>query len=247
MTPPRPTEPLLEMEHADISFRAFPSALRIADVDWRVQPGQYWVVGGMPESGKTELLETAAGLHRPMRGVVRLFGENLAELPEPRLLKQRARIGFVFKNIGRIFEDMTVAENIALPLRYHHNMRVEDALKTVHELLRLIEAGDVGAISSQRLGGSMNQRLDLARALALKPEILFLDEPLSGLGWRHREWWLNFLQQLNEGHPFMNGRKATIIVTTNDFTPWQGRSAQFALIREKRWQILGELTELPHV
>jgi ABC-type transporter Mla maintaining outer membrane lipid asymmetry ATPase subunit MlaF len=237
--------PLLEVEAADVCFRGSPHLVRVAGVDWRVAPGEYWVVGGPAESGKTELLEMAAGLHRPGRGVVRLFGQDLSELPEPQLLKQRARIGFVFKSGMHVFSDLTVAENIALPLRYHQNLTAERALSTVHELLQLTELGDIGSKSPQILGTSMGLRVDLARALALKPEILFLDEPLAGMSRRHRQWWLDFLRALVSGLPFMGGKKAAVVITTNDFSAWQGRPVRFAQIRDKQWRILGEMAEAP--
>jgi ABC-type transporter Mla maintaining outer membrane lipid asymmetry ATPase subunit MlaF len=238
---------ILEMQDVDISMRTHPRVIRVAGVDWKVAAGEYWVVGGPPESGKTELLSTSAGLHRPARGTVRLFGESLGELAEPDLLKQRARIGFVFDSGGRIFSDMTVAENIALPLRYHHNHSTAKALEVVHALLQLTEMGDIGSENPQRLGAATHLRLDLARALAMKPEILFLDEPLVGLDWRHRQWWLDFLQRLTAGIPFMDGKKAAVVVTTNDFTPWRGRPVRYALIRDKRWQTLGEVADPPNV
>lgn len=238
---------IVEMTGVDISMRSHPRVIRVAGVDWKVGPGEYWVVGGPPESGKTELLSTAAGLHRPACGEVRLFGEDLGDLAEPDLLKQRARIGFVFDSGGRIFGDMTVAENIALPLRYHHNVPIHRALDRVHALLQLTELGDIGSESPQRLGAAMHLRLDLCRALAMKPEILFLDEPLVGLAWDHRQWWLDFLQQFTMGMPFMDGRKVAVVVTTNDFRSWHERPVRYALIRDKHWQSIGETAEPPNV
>lgn len=236
---------LMVAENADIGLVGNPRVVRVAAVDWRMQPGGYWVVGGQMDSGKTDLLQTVAGLQPPARGTVRLLGCDLAELSEPELLKQRTRVGFVFKGGGRMFAEMTVAENVALPLRYHRDLQEDEALDAVHALLHLTDLDDTGPERPERLAESMRQRVGLARALALKPDLLFLDEPLAGLAWRHRQWWLDFMQALANGIPQMDGKKIGIAVTTNDFAPWQGRKVSFALIRDRRWQALGEQKELP--
>ena len=82
---------------------------------WTVAAGDYWVVGGLPGTGKSDLLATAAGLQRPLRGTHLLFGEDLARLDEPALIQKRLRVGLVFENGGRLFNRLTVAENLALP------------------------------------------------------------------------------------------------------------------------------------
>jgi len=238
---------LLEMTGTDICRAGEPGLVRLAAVEWRVGRGDYWVIGGPPDAGKTDLLQTAAGLQRPARGSVRLFGHDVADLPELELLQQRTRVGFVFKGGGRIFADMTIAENIALPLRYHRNLSAEEALETVHALLDLTELGRIGSEYAQGLGAGARHRIGLARALALKPEIVFFDEPLAGMGWQHRQWWLDFLQRLAAGLPFMDGRRTAVAATTNDFAPWLGRAVCFAVLRDKRWQTLGEQKELPNI
>jgi phospholipid/cholesterol/gamma-HCH transport system ATP-binding protein len=235
------------MSGVDVRRLSEAGPARVGHVDWKLAAGEYWVVGGPSDSGKTELLQTAAGLQQPGRGSVRLFGQDVAVLPEPELLQLRTRVGFVFKGGGRLFTEMTVAENIALPLRYHRNLGADEALEAVHALLRLTDLSDAGSESPQRLPGGMRQRVGLARALALQPEIVFLDEPLAGLGWRHRQWWLDFLQQLSEGKAYNDARKVAVAVTTNDFAPWSGRSASFALVRERRWETLGPQKELPNI
>ncbi|HWD19591.1 MAG TPA: ATP-binding cassette domain-containing protein [Verrucomicrobiae bacterium] len=241
------TGPLAEAEGAAICYGGHPSQLRLSGLDWKIAAGSYWVVGGPPDSGKTDLLATMAGLQRPAGGVVRIFGRDVTELGEPDLLKLRTKVGFVFKGGGRMFSDLTVAENIALPLRYHQNLDADHALDTVHALLDLTDLGNIGPERPQRLGMSQQQRVGLARALALKPDALFLDEPLAGLGWRHRQWWLDFLQELSSGAAFMDRKKLAVVVTTNDFAPWSGRRVEYAVIRDQRWQMLGEQKEPPNV
>lgn len=244
---PATTGPLLEASRLEVSRAGSSHLIRVTGVDWQVEAGESWVIGGAPDSGKTDLLQTAAGLQPPAGGSVRLFGREMANLPEPELLQQRTRVGFVFKGGGRIFADLTVAENIALPLRYHCNLKSEEALDTVHALLALTDLGPIGNESPQRLVASQRQKVGLARALALKPEILFLDEPLAGLAWRLRQWWLDFLLQLAQGVPFMDAKKIAVVATANDFAPWSGRPVRFAVIRDRHWQALGEQNELPNI
>ncbi len=244
---PTATAPLLEISGVDVGWADQPETPRIRNVEWRLDAGAYWVIGGPADSGKTAFLQTAAGLQRAARGSVRLFGRDMAALPEPELLRLRTRVGYVFKGGGRLFTDLTVAENIALPVRYHRNLGADEALQTVHALLHLTELGEVGADGPQRLPGGMRQRVGLARALALRPEILFLDEPLAGLGWGQRRWWLDFLDQLAKGIPFMEGHPVAIVAATNDFAPWSGRPVSFAMLREQRWETLGPQKELPNI
>ena len=73
----------------------------------------------------------------------------------------------------------------------------------------------------------------------LKPEVLLLDNPLTGLDLRHRGWWLNFLDQLCKGHEVMNRRPMTLVVTADDLRPWRTRAKRFAVLKNKRFVILG--------
>ena len=146
-----------------------------------------------------------------------------------------------------MFGYLTVADSVALPLRYHHDCPPEEALPMAMALLDWMELAENAADSPMNLGSSRQQRVGLARAMALKPDLLFLDEPLAGMGWGHRQWWLDFLDRLTKGAPQLDGRKVAVIVTTNDFEPWQGRAVQFATIKDRRWQATGGEIEPPTV
>jgi phospholipid/cholesterol/gamma-HCH transport system ATP-binding protein len=219
----------------------------VAAVDWVVMPGEYWVIGGPHGSGKTDLLMTAAGLHRPDGGFLRLFGQDPAQLSEAEALKQRTRIGFVFKGGGRMFVDLTVAENIALPLCYHHGWSTEQAREEVQAMLELTKLTALAAETAHSLRPDLRQRVGLARALALKPEVLFLDEPAAGLEAGHRNWWRDFLGRLSDGSAFGAGQKTTVIVATSDFSLWHEDKRRYALVKDKRWQILKEHSEYPQI
>ena len=235
--------PALETSGVEVCRNGQRSEVCVRGLDWRVAPGECWVVGAPPASGKTDLLATAAGLQRPAGGVVRLFGQDLAELPEPELLRQRTRVGFVFKSGGRMFADLTVGESVALPLRYHRDIGFDDAWREVKPLLEWAGLAGAAGEMPHALGSAMLGRAGLARALALGPEILFLDEPLAGLSRSHRDWWVAALEGLAAGTALKNGRKMAVIATTNDFSLWTGRRAQFARIQDGRWQALGEKAE----
>ena len=86
------------------------------------------------------------------------------------------------------------------------------------------------------VSGNWRQRAALARALMLKPEVLLLDNPLAGLGARHRQWWLRFLDQLWRGHDWCGGRPMTLVVTTDDLRPW--RNARPEICAAARQKIL---------
>jgi ABC-type transporter Mla maintaining outer membrane lipid asymmetry ATPase subunit MlaF len=238
--------PVLETMAVDV-LSAWNHHIQLTGVNWKVLPGEYWVIGGPHGSGKTDLLMTVAGLRQPAAGSIRVFGREMAQLSQAELLDQRKRIGFVFKGGGRMFTELTVAENVALALCYHHNWSTEQAREEVSAVLEITELTALAQETAQTIGSDWQQRVGLARALALKPEVMFFDEPAAGLAERHRQWWRNFLAQLSSGIPYTGGRKVTVIAATNDFTLWHGGNHRYALIKDKRWHESGERAEYPQI
>ena len=100
--------------------------------------------------------------------------------------------------------------------------------------------GTAGSINSRSVAWHWRRRAALARALAMRPEILFLEDPLRGLDWRHTAWWIDFLQRLWRGHDLMRGRPLTIVASTDEFRPWRQAGAQFAILREQRFEVAGD-------
>lgn len=236
------------LEAADVNVpSAWGGRIEVSGVAWTVLPGEYWVVGGAHGSGKTDLLLTVAGLRRAAGGSVRIFGKDVTELSEKELLQQRARIGFVFKGGGRMFSDLTVAENVALPLCYHRDWAFEQARDEVRAVLAATELTPLANETAQTLGADWQQRVGLARALALKPEVIFFDEPAAGLDARHRQWWREFMAGLAAENPAHGGKRMTVIAATNDFALWYGGRHRYAMIKGQRWCVLGEKAQNPEL
>ncbi len=240
-----PPTPVLELVDADITgaeLRA--SMVTVKQVNWKVHSGDYWVVGGLPGSGKTDLLATAAGLQRPGTGDHFLFGRNLQRMGEQEQLRERLRAGFVFQGGGRLFHQQTILENLALPLCYHQNLPLEKVRDRVGEILKVT---DLTGLEKRRPGiltRNIHERIGLARALMLDPEVLLIDNPLAGIDARQAYWWLDFLPRLAAGLPEFMHRRITLVVSTDDFRPWKGQGTHFALVHAKKWTIIGGGAEL---
>jgi ABC-type transporter Mla maintaining outer membrane lipid asymmetry ATPase subunit MlaF len=227
----------IEMSGADITALRDTSLVVVENVDWSVLPGEFWVVAGQQHSGKSDLLLNAAGLMTPARGSCRLFGTDTKNLGESHIA-ERLRVGFVMAD-GKLFHQLTVAENVALPLRYHQNLTDTETARVVERLLELLELTPFAGAIPGNLAAGWRQRTALARALVLQPELLLLDNPNGGLMARSRLWLLDFLDQLNRGHEFFGGTPMTIVATTDDLRPWQHPQRKFAALHEGTFSVLG--------
>lgn len=150
-------------------------------LDLDVRRGEILSVVGGSGTGKSVLLRSIVGLNRPAAGSVRVFDEDLLTLPAARRSALERRLGVLFQK-GALFSSLTVAENVALPLIEHAGLTRGDAeaLAAVKIALAGLPANAAAKYPSD-LSGGMIKRAALARALALDPDILFLDEPTAGL------------------------------------------------------------------
>ena len=211
-------------------------AIVVEGVDWSVAAGDFWAVGGRAGSGKSDFLMMTGGLMTPLRGRCRIFGDDLPIFEEERL-EQRLRLGFVFDG-GHLFNNLTVAENVALPLRYHAESTAAEIAARVELLLAATELTPWMNSTPGTLGRNWQKRVGLARALALAPEVLLVDNPLGGADAQHAAWWLEFLVRLSAGHDLMPGKRAvTLVVTADDLPPWRNRARQFAVLRDGRFEV----------
>ena len=151
------------------------------DLDLDIRPGEVIGIVGGSGTGKSVLLRTIIGLKQPEGGRIEVLGRELARLSHVERRALESRWGVLFQN-GALFSAMTVAQNVQVPFTEH----TELPLKLVRDLIRvkISMAGlppEAGAKFPSELSGGMRKRAALARALALDPDILFLDEPTAGL------------------------------------------------------------------
>ncbi len=149
-------------------------------LDFAIAPGEVFVIVGASGSGKSSLLRHLVGLQRPAAGQVRIEGRDLYVGDEAALSALRRRFGVMFQ-AGALWSAMSVGENLMLPMRLFG--RLPAAARAQQARLKLALVGLDGAfdLMPAELSGGMRKRAALARALALDPALLFLDEPGSGL------------------------------------------------------------------
>ena len=233
---------VIEMRGVSVGALRDISFVVLEEVNWSVAPGEYWAVAGQQYSGKSDFLMLAAGLMAPVKGECRLFGVDTRTFGEAKLA-ERLHVGLVFAG-GQLFNQLTIQENVALPLQYHHDLVPAAAAQAVATLLELLELTPLADITPPNVSDNWRQRVALARALILKPKLLLLDNPLAGLGTRHLHWWLRFLDELSHGHLWCDGRPMTVVATTDDLRPWRNVKRKFALLRDRKFFALGTWREV---
>ncbi|RJG04875.1 ATP-binding cassette domain-containing protein [Noviherbaspirillum cavernae] len=193
-----------------------------------VQQGEIVSLVGGSGSGKTTLLRRILGLDAPTRGTVRVFGEDINRANRAHLQHLRNRWGMLFQH-GAMFSALTAFDNVAQPMR---ELRVlpEDLIRDA-VLLKLDMVGITPADALKMpadLSGGMIKRVALARALALEPELLFLDEPTAGLDPDRSESFVSLIRTLHQE------MQLTVIMVTHDLDTLFELSTQIAVLAEKR-------------
>ena len=160
--------------------KCFGNKEALRDISLTIEKGETIAIIGGSGSGKSTLLRLMIGLDRPTSGAIYLGDDNIAAMSEAALDRVRLRMGMVFQ-YSALFDSMSVGENVAFGLREHTHKSEEEIRRIVREKLALVGLPDAAGLMPQELSGGMKKRVGLARAIATDPEIIFYDEPSSGL------------------------------------------------------------------
>lgn len=193
----------------------------------RVKRGEILTLVGGSGTGKTVLLRQILGLSRPAAGSIRVFGESVTQGSRQALQALRQRWGMLFQ-MGALFSALSVFDNIALPLRELRTVP-DDLIRDV-VLTRLSWVGltaDDGLKQPSDLSGGMIKRVALARALALDPELVFLDEPTAGLDPTRSDEFVALIRRLHRQIGF------TVVMVTHDLDTLFALSDRVAVLAER--------------
>ena len=161
--------------------KSFGEKVVLNGLDLDVMPASSMVVIGGSGTGKSVLLKCVLGLLEPDDGVIEIDGQNILTLPRREREEVRARIGMLFQN-GALFDSIPVWENVAFKLLAEHKLTRADAHTRAGDVLAQVGlAASAGELFPNELSGGMQKRVALARAIAARPDILFFDEPTTGL------------------------------------------------------------------
>jgi phospholipid/cholesterol/gamma-HCH transport system ATP-binding protein len=211
-------------------------------VDLDVLPGEVLGIVGGSGSGKSVLLRTMLGLHRPDAGQVLIHGRDIMTLSDEDLLAIKRTYGVTFQH-GALFTSLSVADNVKLPIREFFDAS-EDTLDEL-AILRIRMVGlpdDAGPKLPSQLSGGMVKRAALARALALDPTLLFLDEPTAGLDPISAAAFDELIRYLRES------LKLTIVMITHDLDTIVATCDRIAVLVDRKvvTDTLDRLMQNPH-
>lgn len=200
-------------------------------LDLDVMRGEILAVVGGSGSGKSVLLRSIVGLGTPRSGSIEVFGQEISALGAQELRALQLRWGVLFQD-GALFSSMTVAQNIQVPLRLY--TRMSQSLMDEIAAMKLSLVGlsaDAATKYPSELSGGMRKRAGLARALALDPELLFLDEPTAGLdpiAAAHFDTLIESLQQ---------GLGLTVFLVTHDIDTLKATADRVAVLVDRRIRV----------
>ena len=231
------TEPENIIEVRGLTVR-FNGVAILENLDLDVKRGEILGVVGSSGTGKSVLLRSITGLIRPAAGKVHVFGEDVAALDEDARSTLEQRWGVLFQD-GALFTSLTVAQNVEVPLKEHLDLpqQLMDEIASYKISMAGLPA-EAGPKFPSELSGGMRKRAGLARALALDPEILFLDEPTAGLDPIGAAAFDELIRQLQETLDL------TVFLVTHDLDTLHAVCNRIAVLAERRVLVVGSMDDM---
>jgi len=187
-------DPLIRFDNVGLRYGSRPEVLR--DLTFAIEPGSFTFVTGASGAGKSSLLRLIYLAQRPSRGLISLFGHDLATLPRRELPALRRKIGVVFQDF-RLLDHLSALDNVALPLRFSTD-RDRPSEAQVAELLRWVGLGEKLDARPPTLSGGEQQRIAIARAVINRPTLLLADEPTGNVDDRIGQRLIRLFEELNK-------------------------------------------------
>ena len=229
-----PGEPVLLLRDVNKSF----GAQHVLDgIDLTVVRGETLAVLGRSGTGKSVLLKLIIGLENMDRGSICIQGEEIAGIALNEMNRLRIKMGFLFQNAA-LYDSLTVEQNVAFPLERHSRMSAAERSARVKELLSSVGLEKDFKKLPSEISGGMQKRVGLARALALQPEILLLDEPTAGLDPISSREIDGLILKLQEEHAL------TSVVVTHDIQSAKTIADSVALLDKGKVVMEGSFQEL---
>jgi phospholipid/cholesterol/gamma-HCH transport system ATP-binding protein len=211
------------------------------DLNLKIYAGEILSIVGGSGTGKTVLLRQMLGLEKPARGEVLVFGEDISRADPEQLQRMRNHWGMLFQQ-GALYSALTVFENIAQPMRELHALPEDVVRDAVLVKMNMVGLGAEHANKMPAdLSGGMVKRAALARALALEPQLLFLDEPTAGLDPDLSDSFVALIQTLHRE------LKLTVVMVTHDLDTLFALSTRIAVLADKQVVALGPTRDVLQV
>ncbi|PHR22344.1 MAG: cell division ATP-binding protein FtsE [Hoeflea sp.] len=217
---------MIHFENVGLRYGMGPEVLR--DLTFDIPKGSFQFLTGPSGAGKTTLMRLLFMSLKPTRGLIRMFGRDIAVIPGEELPLLRRRIGIVFQDF-RLLDHMTTYENVALPLRVRGKEEASYRSDVI-ELLKWVGLGERINVLPPVLSGGEKQRVAIARALIDQPEVLLADEPTGNVDPPMARRLLNLFTELNR-------LGTAVVIATHDLTLMDRVDARRMILTEGRLDI----------
>jgi phospholipid/cholesterol/gamma-HCH transport system ATP-binding protein len=222
-------KPVVELKNVTV---AFGEDVILKDVTLTVMDGDVLVLIGPSGSGKTVLLKTMAGIYQPIHGAVYCEGENLLHLSQEKRHALAQHLGMQFQK-SALFDSLNCFDNIAFPLREQGHFTEAHIKARVDECLLAVNLASSAHLYPHEISGGMRQRLGIARAIAMKPNIVFYDDPTAGLDPIHADKIVELILELQKKE------HSTVIIVTHSMDVAYRLNGTIALVADQNVLVTG--------